>query len=193
MKIYLASGNINKKKEVAELLPNYEIILPKEMGIDFDPVEDGKSFFENAMIKARALYEIVQAPVIADDSGLCIDYLNGAPGIYSARYGSENMEHVSSSAGIEKVLKELKGVKNRKAHFSCCIVALFSKDRFFSVQELCEGVITEEASGCGGFGYDPIFFVEKYGKTFAELTSEEKNSISHRGRAMREIVKIFNT
>ncbi len=192
MKIYLASGNLNKKKELAEILPNYEIVLPKEENIDFDPVEDGSSFFENAMIKAKALYDIVKAPVIADDSGLCIDYLNGAPGIYSARYGAENMEHVSSQAGINKVLKELDGVTNRKAHFSCCIVLFFNYDRFFSAQELCEGVITEQASGCGGFGYDPIFFVEQHGKTFAELTPNEKNAISHRGRAIRQIVKVLN-
>ncbi len=192
MKIYLASGNINKKKEMAELLPQYDIVLPKEEGIDFDPIEDGDSFFENAMIKAKALYEIVKAPVIADDSGLCIDYLNGAPGIYSARYGSENMEHVSSEISINKVLKELDAVKNRKAHFACCIVLFFSNDRFFSAQEICEGIITEQASGCDGFGYDPIFFVDEYGKTFAELTPKEKNAISHRGRAIRQIVKVLN-
>ncbi len=191
MKIYLASGNFNKKKELEELLPNYTIVLPKEEGIDFDPVEDGDSFFENAMIKAKALFEIVKAPVIADDSGLCIDYLNGAPGIYSARYGSENMEHVSSQAGIDKVLKELTGVENRKAHFACCIVLLYNSDRFFSVQEICEGKITEEPCGKDGFGYDPIFFVEQYGKTFAELSPKEKNSISHRGLAVKELVKIL--
>ncbi len=191
MKIYLASGNMHKKKELEELLPNYEIVLPKEIGIEFDPVEDGQTFFENAMIKAQALYEIVKEPVIADDSGLCIDYLNGSPGIYSARYGSENMEHVSSAKSIDKVLSELKGVENRQAHFACCMVFLLDKDRFFSVQEICKGVITEKPSGQDGFGYDPIFYVEKFGKTFAELSSEEKNSLSHRGLAMKELAKIL--
>ncbi len=191
MKIYLASGNDHKKQELQEILTNYEIILPKEDGIDFDPVEDGESFFENAMIKAKALYEIVKAPVIADDSGLCIDHLNGAPGIYSARYGSENMEHVSSDISIKKVLSELDGVENRKAHFACCMVFMRDENRFFSVQEICEGRITEKVYGNGGFGYDPIFFVEKFGKTFAELTSDEKNSISHRGLAMEKMVKLL--
>ncbi len=191
MKIYLASGNDHKKQELQEILTNYEIILPRDEGINFDPVEDGKSFFENAMIKAKALYEIVKAPVIADDSGLCIDYLNGAPGIYSARYGSENMEHASSDISIKKVLGELNGVENRNAHFACCMVFMRDENRFFSVQEICEGRITEKVYGNGGFGYDPIFFVEKFGKTFAELTADEKNSISHRGLAMKKMVKLL--
>ncbi len=192
MEIYLASGNLNKKKEFEQILPNCKIILPKEVGIDFDPEESGKSFLENAMIKAEALFEIVKKPVIADDSGLCIDYLNGAPGIHSARYGAENGEHVSAMAGINKVLKELQGVKKRNAHFACCMVFLFEKDRFFSVQEICKGIITEKPSGSEGFGYDPIFFVEKYGKTFAELTAEEKNSISHRGQAMKKLIQFLD-
>ena len=191
MKIYLASGNVNKKKEVQELLPSHKIVLPKDEGIEFDPEETGNTFFENAMIKAKALYDIVKAPVLADDSGLCVDFLNGAPGIHSARYGSPDGEHVSAEAGINKVLAELKGVKDRSARFACCMVFLLDENRFYSVQETCEGRITEASSGSGGFGYDPIFFVEKFGKTFAELTSEQKNSISHRGRALKAIIKLI--
>ena len=191
MKIYLASGNVNKKKEVQELLPSHTIVLPKDESIEFDPEETGSTFFENAMIKAKALYDIVKAPVLADDSGICIDFLKGAPGVHSARYGSVEGEHVSAEAGINKVLAELKGVKDRSARFACCMVFLLDEDRFYSVQETCEGRITEASSGSGGFGYDPIFFVEKFGKTFAELTSEQKNSISHRGMALKAIIKLI--
>ena len=191
MKIYLASGNVNKKKEVQELLPSHKIVLPKDEGIEFDPEETGSSFFENAMIKAKALYDIVKAPVLADDSGICIDFLKGAPGVHSARYGSVEGEHVSAEAGINKVLAELKGVKDRSARFACCMVFLLDENRFYSVQETCEGHITGAPSGSGGFGYDPIFFVEKFGKTFAELTSEQKNSISHRGMALKAIIKLI--
>lgn len=165
--------------------------MPKDEGIDFDPEETGSSFFENAMIKAKALYDIVRAPVLADDSGLCVDFLNGAPGIHSARYGAVNGEHVSAEAGIIKVLAELKGVKERSARFACCMIFLLNENRFYSVQETCEGTITEKAAGAGGFGYDPIFFVEDFGKTFAELKPEEKNSVSHRGRALRAITKLI--
>lgn len=191
MKIYLASGNINKKHEVQQLLPSHTIVLPKEENIEFDPEESGNSFFENAMIKARALYDIVKEPVLADDSGLCIDFLNGAPGIHSARYGAVNGEHVSAEAGINKVLLQLHGVKNRRAHFACCMVFLLNKDRFYAVQEICEGSITEKPSGSGGFGYDPIFFMKEFGKTFAELSSNQKNAVSHRGRALDAIKKLI--
>ena len=191
MKIYLASGNINKKYEVQELLPAHKIVLPKEENIEFDPEENGSSFFENAMIKAKALYDIVKTPVLADDSGLCIDSLNGAPGIHSARYGAVNGEHVSAEAGINKVLLQLKKEKNRRAHFACCMIFLLSEDRFYAVQETCEGYITEEPAGSGGFGYDPIFFMKEFGKTFAELSSDQKNSVSHRGRALAAIKKII--
>ena len=174
-----------------ELLPSHKIVLPKDEGIEFDPEETGSTFFENAMIKAKALYHIVKAPVLADDSGICIDFLKGAPGVHSARYGSVEGEHVSAEAGINKVLSELKGVKDRSARFACCMVFLLDEDRFYSVQETCEGHITGAPSGSGGFGYDPIFFVEKFGKTFAELTSEQKNSISHRGMALKAIIKLI--
>lgn len=191
MKIYLASGNEHKRKEFAELLPAFKIILPKDEGIRFEPKETGSTFFENAMIKAKSLYNIVKAPVLADDSGLCVAALNGRPGIYSARYGAENGEHITANAGIDKILTELNGNTNRKAHFACCMVFLTGEERFCSVQEICEGTITESPYGNGGFGYDPIFFVERFGKTFAELLPEEKNAVSHRGLAMKKMVKIM--
>lgn len=191
MKIYLASGNEHKRKEVAELLPAFKIVLPKDEGIQFAPEETGKTFFENAMIKAKTLYTIVKMPVLADDSGLCIHALDGRPGIYSARYGAENGNHITAHTGIHKVLAELKGTINRKAHFACCMVFLTEEDRFCSVQEICEGSITESPYGNGGFGYDPIFFLERFGKTFAELLPEEKNAVSHRGLAMKKMAQIM--
>ena len=191
MHIYLASGNRHKQEEFAAILEGHRIKLPADAGIIFDPEETGSTFFENAMIKAKALYDIVKAPVLADDSGICIDFLKGAPGVHSARYGSVEGEHVSAEAGINKVLAELKGVKERSARFACCMVFLLDENRFYSVQETCEGHITEAPSGSGGFGYDPIFFAEKFGKTFAELTSEQKNSISHRGRALFSISRFI--
>ena len=189
MKIYLASGNEHKKKEFESLLPKFDIVIPKEEGIEFNPQETGASFFENALIKAQDLYKIVQKPVISDDSGLCIDFLNGAPGIFSARYGEKDGRALSFEEKIEKVLHEMKGAKNRRAYFVCCIVVLFNEHRFFSVQEICEGSITEEACGKNGFGYDPIFYIKEFGKTFAELTDDEKNTVSHRGKAVRAVAK----
>ena len=191
MKIYLASGNINKKKEVQELLPSHKIVLPKDEGIEFDPEETGSTFFENAMIKAKALYDIVKAPVLADDSGLCVGFLKGAPGVHSARYGSLEGEHVSAEAGINKVLNELKGVKKRSAFFACCMVFLLNENRFYSVQEICEGEIAESVHGKNGFGYDPIFYLKEFGKTFAELTETEKNAVSHRGKAASVAAKLL--
>lgn len=191
MKIYLASGNTHKKKEFQQLLPNYEIVLPCEEGIEFCPDETGSTFFENAFIKASALFEIVKRPVIADDSGLCVDALGGKPGIYSARYGSDDGTPVTAEAGINKLLNELKNEKNRQAHFTCCIVLLFNNFKFYSIQEICNGIISEQLNGQGGFGYDPVFFVSEFGKTFAQLTPDEKNSISHRGKAMKKIALLL--
>lgn len=191
MKIYLASGNLHKKKEFESLLPGFEIVVPKEEGLAFDPAETGATFFENALIKAKSLYSMIRKPVIADDSGLCIDFLNGAPGVFSARYGEKDGNSLSFEAKIEKVLAELKGEKNRKAHFVCCIVVLFNEHRFYSVQEICEGEIAESVHGKNGFGYDPIFYLKEFGKTFAELTETEKNAVSHRGKAASVAAKLL--
>lgn len=191
MKIYLASGNEHKKDEFVQILSSVDIVLPKQENIEFNPEETGKSFFENAMLKARVLYKTVKQPVIADDSGLCIDCLNGMPGIYSARYGDENGRILSFDQKINKVLSELKDTQNRKACFVCCIVLLLNEHRFYTVQEICEGFISEKAAGINGFGYDPIFYVKEFGKTFAELSESEKNKISHRGKALSSLKKII--
>ena len=138
------------------------------------------------MLKAMALYDIVKSPVIADDSGLCVKALGGRPGIYSARYSTPSLSSGNvADYGIDRLLREMEGNKYRDAYFVCCVVLYLEENRFFIFQETCNGKITESKKGSGGFGYDPIFFIEKMGKTMAELTPEEKNDISHRGKALK--------
>lgn len=216
MKIYLASGNKNKKREMQQILPQHEIVTPADEGIAFDPVENGKTFYENSLIKAKTLYEIVKCPVIADDSGICVDALKGLPGIYSARYGGpdypqgkpdgsktpqedQNKYLISSlnhilSEGKTDCSSFLNGP--RSAHYTCAMVLYLGSDRIFVAQDTMEGTIInkiEDAAGSNGFGYDPIFFLPQYGKTSAEISPEEKNSISHRGKATRALIQIINT
>lgn len=206
MKIYLATGNINKKREVQELFPEHQIVIPKDEGIQFDPEETGTTFYENSLIKAKALWEIVHCPVLADDSGICVEALGGAPGIYSSRYaGPEFMQGKPDGSKISQdeqnrflIQQTNQAVKNgsscgRKAHYTCAMVLYMGGDRLFVVQETMEGEIIEDISlarGTGGFGYDPIFLLPDRGKTGAELTAEQKNAISHRGKASRLIKKI---
>ena len=186
MKIYLASSNKHKAVEFKQCLNGIDLVMPAEENIDFSPVESGTTFRDNAMIKARALYNIVKSPVIADDSGLCVRVLEGRPGIYSARYSTPPSSSKSiADYGINRLLREMEGKNYRDAYFVCCIVLYIEENRFFIFQEICKGKITESKKGCGGFGYDPIFFIEEMGKTMAELTSEEKNTISHRGKALK--------
>ncbi len=221
MKIYLASGNAGKKREMQQLLPDYEIVTPKDEGIAFDPEETGSNFYENSMIKARALWELVHAPVLADDSGICVDALDGAPGVWSARYaGPEHMKGLSEGSKISQdmqnkflieqttsALKEgarerLSGGASprlfasgpRSAHYSCSMVLFLSPDRFYIAQETMEGSLIEDikyARGTGGFGYDPIILIPAYNRTVAELSADEKNAVSHRGKATRAILKIL--
>lgn len=185
MHIYLASGNRHKQEEFAAILKDHQVSLPADAGIEFNPDETGKTFLENALLKAQALYESVKCPVIADDSGLCIDALGGKPGIYSARYGMENGIQLEAAERNQLVLQQMKGITNRSCRFVCCIVIMLDANRFFTVQETCEGVIAEEPHGEHGFGYDPIVYLPELGKTVAELTAEEKNRLSHRGKAGR--------
>lgn len=198
-KLYLASGNKHKKEEMQQILPDYEIRIPSDDGIDFNPVEDGNSFYENSLIKARALYALVKEPVIADDSGLCVDALNGEPGIYTSRYAGAEFMHgkpdgskISQEEQNRLLIEQLNetGSENRKCHYTCAMVLLFSPDRFFVAEETFEGELVksiDEQAGTGGFGYDPIVFLPEYKKTVAEISAEEKNKISHRGKAVRAI------
>jgi non-canonical purine NTP pyrophosphatase, rdgB/HAM1 family len=184
MKIYLASNNKHKYEEFHEGLCGVELVLPCNEGIEFSAEENGASFLENAIIKAKALYEIVHSPVIADDSGLCVDALDGRPGIFSARYAIPPTNEEVQDYGINRLLKEMEGKENRDAMFVCTLVLYMEANRFFVFQETCNGEITTGKKGMGGFGYDPIFLLKDLNKTMAELTRDEKNLISHRGRAI---------
>ena len=191
MHVYLASGNRHKQEEFAAILKEHHISLPVDAGIIFDPEETGTTFLENALLKARVLYESVQCPVIADDSGLCIDALDGKPGIYSARYGMKDGVQLDAHARNTLVLQQMEGIENRSCRFVCCIAVMLDAHRFFTVQETCEGVIAKSESGQHGFGYDPIVYLPKIGKTVAELTAQEKNELSHRGKAGRLVAQLL--
>ena len=187
-RIVFATGNAGKMKEVRMILKDLGIpvVSMKEAGIDIDITEDGKTFAENAEIKARAVYEQCQDIVLADDSGLEIDYLNKEPGVYSARYMGEHTDYHTKNASL---IKRLEGVPDEKrtARFVCAIAAAFPDGRVETVRETMEGRIGYEEKGENGFGYDPIFFLPEYGCTSAELSMEEKNKISHRGKALQAI------
>lgn len=215
MTLYLASGNLHKKHEMQDICRPHTILIPADKGIAFNPEETGKTFFENSLIKARTLWEIIREPVLAEDSGICIDILGGRPGIYSARYAGIDFPYGKPDGiGIPQeqknklLLDEVKKaeqsaslsgtseVKNgtRSCRYVCAMVLYFGKDRFYCVQETMEGSLIEDISeerGKGGFGYDPIVFLSEYGKTVAELSDEEKNAVSHRGKAARKILQLL--
>lgn len=182
-KIYFASGNDHKRKEIEALFPAYEIILPKDEGIEFNPVEDGMSFVENASIKAKALWNIVHAPTLADDSGLSVDALSGRPGIYSARYGEKDGKRLEDSERNKLLLSELRDVQDRSAHFVSALVFIFDENRTYSIEERVDGKIAYVPSGSHGFGYDPIFIIDGIERNMAELSDEEKNIYSHRAKS----------
>ena len=181
--IILASNNKDKVKEVKEILKGYDIISMKEAGIDVDIEENGTTFEENALIKARAIMKLTGQITMADDSGLEIDYLNKAPGVYSARFmGHDTSYDIKNKALIQK----LEGVKgsDRSGRFVCAIAVCFPDRREIVKRGTMEGLIAEEIKGDNGFGYDPIVYLPEYGKTSGELAPEEKNKISHRGKAL---------
>ena len=181
--IILASNNKDKVKEVKEILKGYDIIYMKEAGIDVDIEENGTTFEENALIKARAIMKLTGQITMADDSGLEIDYLNKAPGVYSARFmGHDTSYDIKNKALIQK----LEGVKgsDRSGRFVCAIAVCFPDGREIVKRGTMEGLIAEEIKGDNGFGYDPIVYLPEYGKTSGELAPEEKNKISHRGKAL---------
>jgi XTP/dITP diphosphohydrolase len=193
MNIWFATGNEHKANELRAILdiPDLVIKIPRDDGILFDPEENGATFFENSFIKARELYKLVHSPVIADDSGLVVDALDGRPGIFSARYGSEGGRKLDDRARNALLLKEIGDNPDRKARFVCSMVLMLGENRFFSAQDILEGEIIKEERGEGGFGYDPILFIAEKNRTAAELTDVEKNIISHRGKAARSIAAII--
>ena len=182
----LASGNRKKLAELRRILEpmGFEVIPKDEAGVDFDPEENGSTFAENARIKAEAVCCATGMTAVADDSGLCVDALGGAPGVYSARYAGEN---ATDSDRIDKLLRELEGVPagERGARFVSAVCVCFPSGRTVEVQGVCEGSIAFERHGDGGFGYDPVFMVGE--RSFGELSAEEKDALSHRGNALRAL------
>ena len=197
-RIIFATGNKNKMREIHEILGDlgWEILSMKEAGIDVDIVEDGTTFEENALIKAKAVAAHCNDIVLADDSGLEIDYLNKEPGIYSARYAGEDTSYDIKN---QILLDRLQGVpkEKRTARFVCAVAAVFPDGSEKVVRGTIEGYIGWEPEGENGFGYDPIFYVDAYGCSTAAMSREEKNAISHRGNALRkmkeELIKYENT
>ncbi len=205
MVLYLATGNRHKQKEMQEILTSYEIRIPADDGIDFNPDETGSTFYENSIIKAKALWQIVNKPVIADDSGLCVDALSGEPGIFTSRYAGPGFPHgrpdgkkIPQDEQNRLLIEQLNetGSKNRKCHYTCAMVLFVKSDQLYVAQDIFEGELIDDISkqaGNGGFGYDPIVYLPEYGKTVAEISAEEKNRISHRGKAVRKIAEILKT
>lgn len=185
-RIIFATGNAGKMKEIREILAdmNMEILSMKEAGISADINEDGTTFEENAVIKAKTIAKLTKDIVLADDSGLEVDYLNKEPGIYSARYMGEDTSYTIKNQAI---IDRLEGVpkEKRTARFVCAIAAVLPNGEVLTTRGTIEGYIGTESAGVNGFGYDPIFFVEEYGCSTAELSEEQKNEISHRGKALR--------
>lgn len=188
MKVLVASNNKGKLKEFNKILGELgiECISMNDAGIDIDVEETGTTFLENAKIKAEAIYKIAKIPTVSDDSGLCVDALGGEPGVYSARYAGE---HGNDKKNNEKLLANLKNIppEKRTARFMSVVYLVLDDNTAISAQGTAEGFIIDEPKGKNGFGYDPIFFSPTLGKTFAQASVEEKNAISHRGSALREL------
>ena len=184
MKLVLASKNQKKLVEMNEILSHLgiQVCSEAEAGVDVEVEETGATFEENSLLKARAVMEASGMPAIADDSGLCVDALNGAPGVYSARYGGEGLD---DRGRYTLLLQNMRGQTTRAAHFACAIACAFPNGDELTAEGRCDGAIAFAPMGTEGFGYDPVFLVPERGKTFGQLTAAEKSAISHRGRALR--------
>lgn len=191
MKLILASNNPNKLREFRQLVRDLpiEIVSQREAGCDFEVEENGLTFEENAFLKASAVTKATGCAAVADDSGLCVDALNGEPGVYSARYGPGH--EASDRERYEFLLKKLEGVEDRSARFVCCICCTFPDGRVLTSRGECEGEIMFSPHGANGFGYDPVFHPLCSEKGMAELSPEEKNAISHRGNALRRFIPLL--
>ena len=186
MKLIIASNNQHKLVEIKEILGDFfsEIVSAREAGIKHETVEDGTTFLENALKKAREMTEISGCAALADDSGICVDALGGAPGIYSARFSGV---HGDDAANNRLLLEKMEGVTDRKAHYTCAIALSYPDGREVTAEGYFHGEIGYEEKGQYGFGYDPLFYLPEYGCTSAEILPEEKNKISHRAVALREL------
>lgn len=190
MRVIAATKNKGKIREISDILESlgFEVVSQNDMGIDVEVLETGKTFTENALIKARSVQLLCNDAVLADDSGLCVDALGGAPGIYSARYAGEG---ATDKDKIDKLLAELGEETNRSARFEAAVAFIFPDGREITVTGKTEGRITFEPVGEGGFGYDPIFYSNELKKTFAEASNEEKNNVSHRAKALKALCDIL--
>ncbi|MBN2618294.1 MAG: RdgB/HAM1 family non-canonical purine NTP pyrophosphatase [Spirochaetales bacterium] len=195
MKIVLATGNLHKRDELNKILSEHTLILPKDLGIDIDVEESGTTYIENSLIKAKELFKLCGGlPVLADDSGISVKALNGAPGVYSARYGEKEFgRELTASEKNSLLLKNMDGITDRSADFVCCMALILDENRIFTVQETFSGLVADRPYGNGGFGYDPVFFSPEFNKTAAELTDDEKNRVSHRGKAGKIINELLRS
>ena len=184
-KLIVATGNAHKLKEIKEIFPFYEVISQKEAGFDEDVEETGTTFEENAVIKAAAAAKALGHPTIADDSGICVEALGGAPGIFSARYSGG---HGNDKKNREKLLRDLLGETNRRAYFKSAVALCYPSGEKIVVEGRTYGHILEQEDGEGGFGYDPLFFSDDLQKSFGRATPEEKNAVSHRYRALQNLL-----
>lgn len=185
MKLVLASKNAHKLTEMRDILSQLgvEVVLESDVGVDVDVEETGETFEENAFLKARAVMEASGLPAIADDSGLCVDAMNGGPGVYSARFGGEGL---TDPERYRLLLDMMRGQLDRRCRFVSCICCCFPGGDTLTARGECEGTLAYAPKGPDGFGYDPVFFVPGMKKTFAEMSPEEKNAVSHRGAALRQ-------
>lgn len=188
IRLVVASGNKNKLREIAEIFTDFEVCSQKQMGFDEDVEETGSTFAENALIKARAACTALGCMALADDSGLCVDELNGEPGVFSARYCGY---HGSDEENRALLLKNMENIENRKAHFTCALAMVYPDGRELVVEGHTYGEILREEVGNGGFGYDCLFKSDDLGKSFGVATAEEKNRVSHRFRALQAMLKAW--
>ena len=192
MRLVLATNNAHKLSEIRQILGDRfeEILSLRDLGITQDIAETGSTLKENAIIKATTIMKLTGLPTLADDTGLMVDALNGEPGVYSARYAGEQHDDKANVAKLLKNLEPYKG-KERSAHFVTCMVIAYPNGKIKSVEGRTDGEITTSPSGNNGFGYDPVFYSYDLKKVFAEATPEEKNSVSHRGRALAKIIPLI--
>ncbi len=193
MELFVATGNAHKLIELGPALPGQVLRSPADAGIEgFDVVEDGATFLENAVKKAVALHRLVGKPSLADDSGLSVRALGGAPGVLSARYGSiDGRRKLEAAERNAYLLANMEAHEDRACAFVCCLVLVLAEDRVFAVQETCPGELLRAPRGSGGFGYDPVVYLPELGKSVAELAIGEKNRLSHRGRACARMAALL--
>lgn len=187
-RIVLASGNKHKIKEIADMLPEFDVVGYKDLGFDEEIVEDGTTFYENALIKAKTVSDALNLPALADDSGICVDALNGMPGIYSARYAGDGVDAHNN----QLLLENMKGQSNRKAKFVCCMVFYKPDGQIITATGETHGEIMDHEEGENGFGYDPLFFSHDLNKCLGVVSAKEKNTISHRFRAISALKDKLN-